>query len=107
MALTEAQKADLRQNAAAGAELLDAKGPWARYMSEDFSIKSSSRCALTQRFGSYDEGLVELNISNEEAWRRGFNLNPDHYYRDEISEVRLEAWRFLDECWVEEIRQRL
>jgi hypothetical protein len=91
-----------RRRVAAGATLLDARQPdwFSRLDVGRLDLHSACRCIVGQVYGDYDV-IVGGALSDVNSEHHGFTLNCTPFEDDD------EAWRMLQDAWIEAIADRL
>jgi hypothetical protein len=96
-----------REVAAAGAALLDARGPWAdRIDLVRLDMASCRDCVLGQLYGWYSSGRAALDLSTSAAELYGFVFTCDADDSDDCVSCGPQ-YPLLTEAWRDEIASRL
>ena len=89
------------RHALRGAKLLDEKSPgWAKRVHlRSIDMSDPFYCVLGQRYGTYSDGLLELNLESREEISHGFLVS--------FSErVLFGGWDKLQAAWIALIKER-
>lgn len=99
--ISETKKQALRRRVLRGAELLDEQhAGWAlKIDTAKLDLGCCYQCILGQLYGVFSDGLVALNLEDDDA---------DADYTDlGLDGEKVEMYPILDELWKEQIQQRL